>query len=61
MVVQKEAKETIKEKGRKEIDHEAILLEEEYLKNQKELVCLERQKEQLSQLMALKKRDEVLR
>jgi hypothetical protein len=56
MAVQEAAKETVREKGRNESDHEEILLEEEYLKNQEELPCLERQKEELSQLIDLKKK-----
>ncbi|XP_024634659.1 uncharacterized protein [Medicago truncatula] len=60
---QAQAKEAVEEKGRKESDHEVVvLLKELYLKNQEELRRLARQQEKMFQLIDLKeKRDEELR
>jgi hypothetical protein len=63
MAAQSEAKETVEEKGSKEIDHEVVvLLKEQYLKNQEELRRLARQQEEMLRIMDLReKRDEELR
>jgi ATP-dependent Zn protease len=63
MAAQSEAKETVEEKGSKEIDHEVVdLLKEQYLKNQEELGRLARQQEEMLRIMDLReKRDEELR
>jgi len=61
--VQAQSKEEVEEKGRKESDHEVlVLLKEQYLKNQEELRRLARQQDEMLRLMDLKmKRDEELR